>query len=50
MTTSINNAFNLDQVVQAFSLGTTQRNGMIKDLLGHLIANTDSRTIGTRAS
>ena len=42
MTTSISNAFNLDQVAQAFSLGTTQRNGMIKDLLGHLIANTDS--------
>ena len=42
MATSINNAFNVKQVAQAFSLGITQRNGMIKDMLGHLIANTDN--------
>lgn len=41
MTTSIVNAFNVNQVAHAFSLGITQRNGMIKDMLGHLIANTD---------
>ena len=35
-------AFNVNQVAHAFSLGTTQRNGMIKDMLGHLIANTDN--------
>ena len=33
MATSINNAFNVKQVAQAFSLGITQRNGMIKDML-----------------
>lgn len=42
MTTSIANAFNANELTHAFSLGTTQRNGMIKDMLGHLIANTDN--------
>ena len=42
MTTSISNAFNANEVTKAFNLGTTQRAGIIKDMLGHLIANTDA--------
>lgn len=42
MTTSIVNAFNVNQVAHAFSLGAVQRNGIIKDMLGHLVANTDT--------
>lgn len=41
MVTSITNAFNVNQVANAFSLGSLQRNGIIKDMLGHLVANTD---------
>ena len=42
MTTSISNAFNVNEVTKAISLGPTQSQGIIKDILGQLRANTDA--------
>lgn len=42
MTTSISNAFKVNQVNTAMELGATQSRGIIKDILGQLKANTDA--------
>ena len=40
MTTSISNAFNVNEVTKAINLGPTQSQGIIKDILGQLIELT----------
>lgn len=45
MTTSISNAFKVNQVNAAMELGATQSRGISKDIIEQLIANTDSNLL-----
>ena len=48
MTTSISNAFKVNKVNAAMELGATQSQGIIKDILGQLRANTDAALLGAQ--